>query len=322
MALQENTTSNLVENANRTEFVLFNATTARLMITLCLISFLINVTIISLFLIDPLNSLRRPSGYLVANLNVVALLTGFSSLLTAIRSTADMTLHVFFTIFSVAATASLSFIFVLSCERYVLVTAPIKYRQMVTLRRVQIVAGAVWIWSGAIGVPLYWIITQYATNAGYLWINLPFGISLVILIAIDVKTFAEIRKINSTIREVTESETGRNSQAIKNRVNMQSKFALVVVLLLLNFIFFVCPLLVFQMYTVNTFNHNCEHCLFKKISDDKYYATCIVLFIFHDINTALFYIVLIPKYRMSFIAICKKCFARERVCSGPVIRCC
>ncbi|CAB4026022.1 adenosine receptor A2a-like [Paramuricea clavata] len=301
--------SNYSSNGNASQhfFSLFNNSTAPLLTTLSLVCFLVNITIISLFFIDPLHSLRRPSGYLVASLNVGAILTSTSSILITlpgIDSTIVLSVNVFFAVTSVAATASFSFIFILSYERYVLVTAPIKYKRVVTVRLVQILAASIWIWSGIIGV---FMLKMFATT-DHQWLSLPFGILFIILVTIDIKTFIEIKKLNSNITSITETGPERSavSQAIKKRNNMHSRFALVVVLLLLNFIFLACPMFVYD--ALSTFNKKCEFCLFtSNIADATMYAATMILFICHDINTALFYLILIPKYRLSFVAMFRKC---------------
>ena len=287
--------------------MLFNdTTTAALLTTLSLVCFLVNATIISLFLVDPLRSLRRPSGYLVASLNAGAILTSASSVIASLPGLRNMTIisvNVCFAIYSVAATASFTFIFIMSYERYVLVTAPIKYKRVVTVGRVQILAVSVWVCSVVIGVSLF----TSLSSAGFLWLSIPFAALYIILFCIDVKTFIEIKKINSSIGGITESEFQRSSlnQAMKNRIDMQTKFARVVVLLLVNFLFFASPIFVFHI--MSTLNHNCSFCLFQHTTMLKIYEATIVMFIFHDINTALFYLILIPKYRISLVAIFKKC---------------
>lgn len=292
---------------------LLSDSTAHLLVGLSLICFFVNITIILLFLVDPMHSLRRPSGYLVASLNLGAMLTSISSIIVSLPGLKDMSffsVDVFFAIFAVAATASYTFIFILSYERYLLVSAPIKYKRITTITRVQILAVCVWIWAGAIGVFMF----KMFTNRSYLWLSIPFGIGLMLMVGIDIKTFIVIKKINSSISNVTE-EPQRTSvnQAIKNRIDMQSKFARVVVLLLLNFIFLASPIFVF--HTMITLNQGCDECLFSssEYKDGKFYAAAIIMFIFHDINTALFYIILIPKYRMSLVAIFRKwktCFKK------------
>ena len=288
-------------------FALFNdTTTAALLTTLGLVCFLVNVTIISLFLIDPLRSLRRPSGYLVASLNAGAILTSVSSVIASLpglRHRTVIPVNVCFAIYSVAATASFTFIFIMSYERYVLVTAPIKYKRVVSVGRVQILAVSVWVCSVVIGVSLF----KSLSSAGFLWLSIPFAVLYVILFCIDVKTFIEIKKINSSIGGITDSEFQRSplNQAMKNRIDMQTKFARVVVLLLVNFLFLASPIFVF--HTMSKLNHNCAFCLFEHATTMNIYEATIVMFIFHDINTALFYLILIPKYRMSLVAIFKKC---------------
>ena len=288
------------------KFTLFNDNIAPLMTSLSLLCFLVNVTIISLFFIDPLHSLRRPSGYLVASLNAGAMFTSISSIimtLPGLNTTAFLSVNVFFAIFAVAATASFNFIFILSYERYLLVTAPIKYKTVATVGRVRILAVLVWLCSAIIGVFSY----KSFHIHGFLWLHLPFGFAFIILVVIDIKTFIEIKKMDSNIGSITETGSQKASlnQAIKNRIDMHTKFARVVVLLLLNFIFFACPL--FAFHIMNTINKGCDGCLFTSMVDDgTIYAITILLFIFNDINTALFYLILIPKYRMSFVAIFKK----------------
>ena len=303
--MTENITSS--SNGSQWSFLLFSdRATAGLLATLGSVCFLVNVTIISLFLIDPLQSLRRPSGYLVASLNAGAILTSVSSVIVSLPGLINvsvLSVQLLFAIYSVASTASIGFIFILSYERYVLVTAPIKYKRVVTVGRVQILAITVWVGSAAIGTFLYLI----ASNAGFLWLSIPFAAIYIVLFGIDIKTFIEIRKMNSSIGGITEEDNQRSSlnQAMKNRIDMQTKFARVVVLLLVNFLFFASP--VFLFHVLSVLNSNCGYCVFDSDTAKKIYEATIVMFIFHDTNTALFYLILIPKYRMSLIAIIKKC---------------
>lgn len=284
------------------EFNLINETTGPLLTCLSLVCLLVNMTIISLFLIDPLRSLRRPSGYLVASLNVGALLTSISTLalaLTGLQKTHAVPLNALFTIFVITITASLCFIFILSYERYVLITAPIKYKTIATVRRAQILALFTWICSAGIGVLMYKL---FVLN-GNLWSSVPGGIALLILVAIDIKTFMEINRQSSSIDGMTEEGQQRPSlsEAMKSRIDLQRKFARVVVLLLVNFIVFASPMYV-SNYVVQ-FNRK-----FTKMRDEEtVYAASIAMFLCHDINAALFYLILIPKYRMSFLAIFRKC---------------
>ena len=293
-------------NNTTDSFRLFNENTEPLLAFLSVVCFLVNLTIIALFLIDPLHSLRRPSGYLVAGLNAGAVLTSVSSLILSVqnaKNTIFLSVNVFFVIFSVAATASFVFIYILSCERYALVTSPIKYKRVVTVRLAVYVTISVWIFSAFIGVFVY----KLSLSENYIWLSLPFAVAFALLIVVDIKTFVEIKKVNSTIDGMTGngSERSSASQAIKNRIDMQSKFARVVVLLLLNFIFLACPL--FLVHSLFAVNKSCDFCLFSYTKEDKFYAAGIILFIFHDIHTALFYLILIPKYRLSFVAVLKKC---------------
>ena len=305
-----NTTANLSPTLT-VQFNLFNDTTRPLMTCLSLVCLLVNTTIISLFLIDPLHSLRRPSGYLVASLNVGALLTSTSTLILALTGLRNM--NAIFTIFVVTIMASFCFIFILSFERYVLITAPIKYKTMVTVRRAQILALLMWMFTAGAGVLMYKL---FLAKRNF-WSSIPAGIALLILVGIDVKTFLAIKKMNSSIEGITEEGKQRSpvSEAMKNRIDMQRKFARVVVLLLVNFIVLASPLFVFN-YIVQ-FNRQCEFCLFANVHGEKtFYAAFIAMFLCHDINTALSYLILIPKYRMSFVAIFRKCHTAPEVFSN------
>lgn len=293
------------------QFNLFNDTTRPLLTCLSLVCLLVNTTIISLFLIDPLHSLRRPSGYLVASLNAGALLTSISTLVLAL--TGHRKMSEIFTILVVAIVASFCFIFILSFERYILITAPIKYKTIVTVQRAQIIALLTWMFAVGAGVLMYKL---FFGNRNF-WSGIPAGIALLILVGIDVKTFVAIKKMNSSIESMTEEGQQRSSvsEAMKNRIDMQRKFARVVVLLLVNFTVLAAPLFVFN-YVVQ-FNRKCESCLFTKMHDEEtFYATSIALFLCHDINTALFYLILIPKYRMSFVGMFRKCNTPPEVFSN------
>ena len=304
------TTPNASSNSSvktEEEFNLINETTGPLLTCLSLVCLLVNVTIISLFLIDPLRSLRRPSGYLVASLNVGALLTSISTLalaLNGLQKTNVVSMKVIFTIFVITITASFFFIFILSYERYVLITAPIKYKTIATVRRAQILALFTWICTAAVGV----LMSELFFLSGNFWSSVPGGIAFLILVAIDIKTFMEIKKKSSSIDGMTEEGQQRPSlsEAMKSRIDLQRKFARVVVLLLVNFTVFASPMFV-SNYIIQ-FNKKCKSCLFTKMCDEEtIYAASIAMFLCHDINAALFYLILIPKYRMSFLAIFRKC---------------
>ena len=185
-----------------------------------------------------------------------------------------------------------------------LITAPIKYKTMVTVRRAQILALFTWMCAAGAGVLIFKL---FFANEDF-WSGIPAGIALLILAGIDVKTFLAIKKMNSSIESITEEGKQRSSvsEAMKNRIDMQKKFARVVVLLLVNFTVLASPLFVFHY--ILQFNKQCESCLFANVhGQETFYAASIAMFLCHDINTALFYLILIPKYRMSFVAIFRKC---------------
>ena len=99
---------------------------------------------------------------------------------------------------------------------------------------------------------------------------------------------------------ISDGENNSRTRAQLVRLDMEKKFIQTVVLLLLNFILLGCPLFAFE--SMIRLNISCEGCLFPADVHDELYCVALFLFLSHDINGALFYLLLIPKYRQSFLA--------------------
>ena len=261
----------------------------------------VNITVLITIFVDRLHCLRKTWGYFVANLCLASILSATSVVLIGVQYISKVK-HEFYGNFlyvnlTSSATSSFCFMFILSVERLLFISMPFRYKRFMSTFRARVITLCTWIFSIFNGFLVFWILKHQSSI--YKWLLVPLGLSFSSVIIIDIQTFVEIRRRSVFLRNMTENNNCVQ-QAKQARLRMEKKFAQVVIFLMLNFMFFAC-----QMFVIDSlirFDISCNGCIFHGRLHDKLYCMSLFLYVFHDINSAMFYLVLIPKYRLSFIA--------------------
>ena len=277
-------------------FPLFDNITFPILVIFAFICWLVNISLLITIFIDRLHCLKKGSGWFVASMSVASIIAAVAVTLTAIQL---VPLHKFenpLSLTYISQVASFGFILIVTAERCALTITPIRYKVFMTEKNTKVVTLMTWILSIGCGVLQYWIYFEHTKI--YTYSSFPY-IGLILFVAVvDGLTFYKLKQSSIALRRMTDTATQRAASA---RIRLEKRFAYVVLLLLVNFVLFACPVYVWG-YLIRL-NMSCRGCLFTSELPVSTILTVLLLLLeFHSTNIALLYLVLVPKYRQSFKA--------------------
>ena len=294
---QEHASGNISQNSSLPHpeilvSITWNILRNPLFLTIYLLPCPLNGVLVVTIFKDPLKCLRSCSSYLVFNLGLL----GFLPLLTLIIHVLtlsvykELNLSEFVYCFAFFNTAFA--VLMLTTDRYFLVCKPLLYTTIVTKTRALYFAILCWILSGIFAASIlpyvYNVIDVVLATKIFVLTLLPISCSLVIVIMIlNIKTWQTVARHDNRALS-----PGRQNGITLN----ERRFSKVVLLLLLNLVFFVLPLIL--MTVIRSVNIWCELCIggFNNFDDNLFR---LYYFPFFYITTPVLYITFIPKYRKS-----------------------
>lgn len=205
---------------------------------------------------DPCNCLRSPTTSLIANLSVADFFMGLVSLLRAVEllymyhGVPDMpALNLIgYFIAAVSILAAVSTLMTMSCERYVAVVQPFRYRQLITIRRTKVTIGGIWISALVLCVLPISHVKQEIFLLTYSYSH--FVIPSFVLTVIYVKIYKQITSQRKELKEVRESMSSANRiRQLERERRMVMAFILILIVFFCSFlpyfifvqILFFCP---------------------------------------------------------------------------------
>ena len=293
----QNTSSNSTKPSY--PFELLNNTTLPIFVIFAVIVWLVNITLLVTIFVDPLHCLKRMSGRFVAGISLSSIIMATAVIL--------FTLQVKDSLYSLAVIAVMMtsnasitfFILILSTERFALTTEPMRYKVFMTDTRAKMITILTFVLSVCFAIAMFWLWRKQSHIYKYCYTVHIVLVSFIIFT--NGLTFYKLKTSNRALNRMPNSVI---QQARNSRFRIEKRFAQVVFLLLVNFILFACP--VFVVDALVRHNTSCNGCLFSsEVRIDRLYFVTMLLVQFHAINNALFYLVLIPKYRQSLKAIWK-----------------
>ncbi len=285
----------------RFDFTLFNTTTIPIFIVLAFFSWMVNITMLITIFLDRLHCLKKMSGWFVASISAVSIILATSIILLAMQFVPETKVnnptyqYVLSFLLAAPITCTLSFLMVISLERLFLISKPLRYRIFMTESKVRRITVSLWVISIGVGVLQRWLFRNHREiyqRIMYLGIA-----PIIFLILVNAMVFYKLKTMKKALTSITDSTIQQSSQA---RLKTEKRFSLVVLLLLVNFVLFACPFYVGDIL-IQT-NSLCGGCIVAgTLPVGKIYFTTLLLLQFHATNNVLFYLILIPKYRQSFI---------------------
>ena len=283
-------------------FIIFNTTTLPIFAIFAFISWLVNISMLITIFIDRLHCFKNGSSWFVASMSINSIITATSVTLFAVQLLPQYSIEISYfspVLLSIMYTAQLAillFIIIVSIERFVLTIKPIQYKVFMTATKTKFFTVFAWILATGIGVLQWWILVFHRDT--YTFSSLPY-VGLIILVAVvDGLTFYKLKQSSKALSRMTDNTSQRAASA---RIRLEKRFALVVLLLLVNFLLFACPSFTWDLLV--RVDITCTGCLFEyKLLSPTVYFVALLLLQFHSTNSALLYLVLVPKYRQSFKA--------------------
>ena len=202
---------------------------------------------------DPCNCLRSPTTSLIANLSVADFFMGLVSLLRAVEllymyhGVPDMPVLnlIGYFIAAVSILAAVSTLMTMSCERYVAVVKPFRYRQLITIRRTKVTIGGIWISALVLCVLPLSHVKQEIFLLTYSYSH--FVIPSFVLTAIYVKIYKQITSQRKELKEVRESMSSANRiRQLERERRMVMAFILILIVFFCSFLpYFILQILFF-----------------------------------------------------------------------------
>ena len=203
-------------------------------------------------------------------------------------------------------------VLMLTTDRYFLACKPLLYPVIVTKTRVLYFTILSWILSGILAASVfphvYHVIDVVLAAKIFVFTLLPvFSFLVFVIMILNIRTWRTVARHGNRVSSLGRQNGNRakNSQnkADKKRLENQSRFAKVILLLLLNLVFFVLPQGL--MIVINCVNIWCELCI-PGLSNRIVILLQVYFFPLFFITTPVLYIAFIPKYRKS----CRFLFVR------------
>jgi hypothetical protein len=286
------------------DFSLFTQTTFPVFIVFAMVCWLVNISLLTTIFVDRLHCLKRTSGWFVASIGVSSIISAtavslFASQFVPELKVKDPTyLEGLLTLIAITTVCTSCFIIILSVERLVLTIKPMRYKVFMTQTRAKRISVLTWLLSATTGVSLLWVHRSHPEI--YKYFNLPLAGIVFFIVIVDVVTFYKLMTSTNALARISDSVIERRNTSARFR--MEKRFAQVVLLLLVNFVLFACPLFVIDGFI--RLDVSCKGCIFDgNVSIGMLYFVSLLLQQLHATNSALFYLVLIPKYRQSWKAV-------------------
>lgn len=133
-----------------------------------------------------------------------------------------------------------------------------------------------------------------------------FFVLVAVIIVFDIKTWLKIQQLQTEVFTLGNLSTDPSSNcynAEQKRLQMESRFAKVVILLLVNLVVFILPQVV--IVGMRQANNWCNLCVRKVLPEANLFHSYI--FPLFYISTPILYVTLIPKYRKSLTALFTCC---------------
>ena len=287
------------------DFAIFNITTLPIFIIFAIISWLVNITMLITIFIDRLHCLKKTSGSFVASINIASMILATSVILFAMQYIPETRVNdpwywsVLLFLISAPVTCTFLFIVVISLERLFLVVKPLRYKCFMTEKKASSITAIIWVLTIVVAGLLLWLYRYHSRIYRYCSYSL-FGL-IVFVILVNVLTFYKLKMVNNALARIADSAVQCRTQA---RLKIETRFAQVMLLLLVNFLLFACPMLIID--GLIQMDMSCGGCLhIAKLPIGKLYFAGLLSLQLHAINSASFYLILIPKYRQSFVVTCK-----------------
>jgi small-conductance mechanosensitive channel len=196
----------------------------------------------------------------------------------------------------------------LTLDRYFLACKPLFYSRIITKRRVFYSVTFFWILSGilvAITSPQIYDFIPKMDEAKLFVLSLftIYCFVLTVIMILNIKTWQTVarRHVSHDIQSLGNRQNGNASKnlehrAERKRLENERRFSKVILLLLLNLVFFILPqVLIIGIKSVNIW---CEFCV-TEFEHPNVYLFQVYFFPMFYITTPVLYIVSIPKYRKS-----------------------
>ena len=299
------TMSNATNNITSTTpyvFQMFDNTTLPVFVLFACIAWLVNISLLITIFIDRLHCLKKGSGWFVASMGITSIIIATFVTLFAVQMFPEhAVINRYYPSFLLSALftaqlAMLLFIVIVSIERFVLTIKPIRYKVFMTESKTKSITIFVWTLSLGNGLLQSWILIYRPDT--YAYSRIPYVGLMIIIAVVDGLTFYKLKKSSKALRRMTDNASQHAASA---RIRLEKRFALVVLMLLVNFLLFASPL--FSWDQLSRIDFVCSGCLFKgKLLSSTTYFVLMLLLQLHSTNSALLYLVLVPKYRQSFNA--------------------
>lgn len=298
----QNFSQNFTRPQIRYDFSIFNASTMPVFIVFAILSWMVNINLVITIFIDRLHCLKKASGWFVANLSIASTISATTAIIFATQFVSDIRIknEHFWTairmLMGTTGTCEGFSILAISLERLFLVCRPIRYKIFMTQEKAKGISIVTWFIAIGINGLFVWFNKDYPTVYRYCRL-LTIAIVLFIIV-INGMTFFNLKKMNKGLDRITDNVV---HTALLARLKVERTFSRVVLMLLFSYVFFASPILV--VHTLIKEDQSCAGCLFAgKVPFGTLYFVSLILAQFHALNIALLYLVLIPKYRQSFIA--------------------
>ena len=193
----------------------------------CIVITFGNLMIVIAVVKDPLKKLRSPFNYFVVNLAVADLIVGIVSMpigiynhtLEYLKTKPDVLKRVFTVTLFISLTASLLCLIILSVDRYIAITFPIKYRSNLTWRKCWIGSFIIWILS--LSLPLVYLKVGYI-NYLMIYINTAVVIATITLVMTYIRIYKFLRGQIERMKEISRT-TSNETKMLESKRTLQQK---------------------------------------------------------------------------------------------------
>ena len=273
----------------------------------------LNGVLVVTILKDPLKCLRSCSSYLVFNFGLLGFLPFLALIIHILTLSVYKELHVCEFIYCFGFYNTVFAVLILTTDRYYLVCKPLLYSVIITKTRVLHFAILSWIVSGILAVAVfpcvYNVIGIVLATKIFVFTSPPiFSCLIIVIMILNIKTWQTIVRHDNRFSSLGQPQgnASNNSQnrAEKSRLENERRFSKVVLVLLLNLVFFVLPQVL--IIVIRCVNFLCELCV-TGFRDSNVNLLQFYFFPLYFITTPVLYIAFIPKYRKS----CRSLFVRE-----------
>ena len=263
----------------------------------CLLNGVLVVTILK----DPLKCLRSCSSYLVFNLGLLGFLPLLALIIHILTLSVYKELHLCEFIYCFGFYNTVFAVLILTTDRYYLVCKPLLYSVIITKTRVLYFAILVWIVSGILAVGVFPCVHNVigivvATKIFVSTLPPIFLCLIMVIIILNIKTWQTIARHDKRLSSLGQHNRNTSNIAEKKRLENERRFSKVVLVLLLNLMFFVLPQVL--IIVIKGVNFLCELCV-AGFRDSNVSLLQFYFFPLYFISTPVLYIAFIPKYRKS-----------------------